>query len=541
MPKTLSDLLHSFRGKEALALRDHRSDLAYGELYCRALALAVHYRSLGIQPHDTLVFFADKTVDVFPHIFACFLCGAAFCPLDRSLPAERLCGMLDDLRPAAIVAQQRALDEVRARLQDEVALPATVFVIDDPAPPLVGTEFILPPVDGNAIAYVIFTSGSTGRPKGVQISHTNLLAFLQAFGDRYGRGENYRYLSVGPLFFDMTVLDCLVPLAYGATTFLYSGLCIPSLFAAVIEAQRINCFSAVPSTLARLFEPGSLPALAPKLVSLKLILLGAEAFTGELVRRLFAAVPEVRIINAYGPTECSVCCFSHEITKEDSGGECFAVGRPFPGVDYLLRSTAGKYSRTGTGTLLIGGPQVMHGYARRAQENDARLLLIDGQRFYDSGDIIYVDEHSCAWFKGRDDEEIKLNGFRVHLSDVSSHLAALLPGEVTLLLKVEIHGEECLALSHASPAIDARAVYEQLKLRIPGWMLPRIWIRFDAIVYLANGKIDRKAMQRRLNDEMRILAADSPERQLLYTREAASAQLFVDRRPVPPAATLAHS
>jgi D-alanine--poly(phosphoribitol) ligase subunit 1 len=387
-------------------------------------------------------------------------------------------------------------------------VPIHLFV-DDELPPLPAAA-APPPFFRDAVAYIIFTSGSTGRPKGVQITQANLVAFLNAFGARYGRGRGYRYLSLGPLFFDMTVLDCFVPLAYGASTYLYNQPYLPGLFASVVERHRINCFSAVPSVLSRLITHESAPRLAPRFGSLKLLLLGAEPFGAPLVKLLLDTVPGLHIINAYGPTEGSVCCFSYELDSTRAAGmEEYPVGYPFEGVRWQLKTADGAWTTRGTGTLYVGGDQVMRGYASRPAETAARIVTLDGVRYYNTGDVIEIDDRGRAIFRGREDDEVKLSGFRVHLLDVVRNLEEFPQLESPVAMKVTIGGDECLAVAFAAaPDVDVESVPRRLKAELPLYMIPRVWIACVEIPRLPNGKVDRTAVKGMI--EQTIAGMDAP-------------------------------
>lgn len=489
MIETLGKILEKMSHIEGIALRDINGELTFGQLYERSFQSAILLRSRGVNRSDRVAILAEKSTIIFPYLFGCMLIGATFCPVDDSAAANRISSMLEDIDPKLFIVgnKTRSIDLIVEKYN-------TCGVLNIESPPDIGELTIEAPFDlyPDEVAYIIFTSGSTGRPKGVQITQRNLAAFLHAFGDRYGKDNNFNYLSLGPLYFDMTILDCFVPLAYGNSVFLYSMPLVPSLFATIVTKYNINCFSAVPSVLNQLLTNVDVDKQRTKLAGIKMVLLGAEHIADFVKVKICEILPFSTIINAYGPTEHSVCCFSHEM-RIDEFRECkeIPIGTPFRDVKCLVKTETG-WKTEGTGSLFLGGPQLMKGYLKRDSENASRFQTIDGEVYYDTGDVVSYCAGGLSYFKGRDDDEVKINGFRVHLLDITHNLADVLNDIEFSVFKIKLVEKDAIAVVVQSKnETSLRQKASQLKECLPSYMLPKIWAMYDKIPSLSNGKINR--------------------------------------------------
>jgi amino acid adenylation domain-containing protein len=494
--RSLSEIFEGFTGKDDLALYDHMSRVTFDELYRRSRVAAAQLQMRGVERGDRVILFADKSPEAISILFGCMLIGAAFCPLDWTLPTARLASMLSDLC-AKIVVMSRRVDpnSIESAYEYSGQKAADWFYVNEL---LVGGEdgdlgSSFPPEE---TAYVIFTSGSTGEPKGVEISQENLSAFLSNFGSQYGETSRWNYLSMGPLFFDMTVLDCLVPLTYGRPVYLYNQPLVPRLFASAIERHEIDCLSAVPSVLSHLIDSGG-PDFVSSLSHLRMILFGAEPIGKQLASCLLRENSNLRLINAYGPTEASVCCFSFEFgLKEVEVLVEYPIGRPFEGVLWRIRTGTDAWSTSGTGTLHVGGKQVMRGYLNRPQQTAERLETIDGCRYYNTGDIVYIDESGLTFFRGREDDEVKVKGHRIHLLDVVNTIERATSLGPVSVSKSVLGGDDCLSIVfEGRKNFDLAIVIETLRRALPLHMIPRVWVSTCKLPTLPNGKVSRSGVR----------------------------------------------
>ncbi|WP_456309196.1 AMP-binding protein [Serratia proteamaculans] len=498
----LLSMIRRFEGNDNVAYYDFERKMTFSELYLEVVMIINYFESESIIQGKRVVSFLDKSFSEYALFYACLLKGVAFCPLDKSLPVSRLAMIISDLQPDMVIAEDTYTGEENA-FRKNLLIPHECVVSNGPVSVLTDVdardEENVTDIDRDTVAYIIFTSGSTGKPKGVQITHENLNFFLEALYPRYVSEQSENYLSIGPLYFDMTILDSMVPPLYGHSVYLYKAPFIPAIFSGIIEKYRITRLSCVPSVLEILLPQLHEATGFDKLHSLNLILFGAEKPHGQSIKTLLQHIPDLKVINAYGPTEGTMCCFSSEITLDSLAGD-ISIGKPFDGTKYLLETRSG-FSSSGEGKLLISGKQVMKGYINQSQV-DNPFILVGGEQYYSTNDVVRVDDEGFFYFLGRSDDEVKLNGFRVHLQDVAENIKKVLNIGDLFLHKHTDNNKDYLVLSYESTLLlNPEECISLLGKRLPKYMLPNVFAIFDSLPKLRSSKLDRNKVKDSVNAE----------------------------------------
>jgi len=431
-------------------------------------------------------------------MYTCWRLGLAFCPVDASLPSTRIKEILEQLKGGMIVFTENQSD----RCADILAYAAELGwpVIRNEETLMHSPVDVTGDVKEETVAYILFTSGSTGSPKAVQITHSNFNAFLSNFPKSYASETPARFLSIGQYHFDMTILDCVVPAVYGQDMFLYSYPLIGESFASIIKEFHINRFCIVPSVL-HLLISSSPSLISPDTVKeLQVLLLGAERPYPHDVETLMNANSSLNIINAYGPTEVTMCCTAKENLTADSliSGERSPIGRPFNGVNWLIETPAG-WEKSGEGPLLIAGAQVMLGYIDDRATEDA-FEVIEDRKYYRTGDIVQITSEGEFFYIGRADDEVKINGVRIHLQDVALNAAKAFSGKHVEAASVFLDGADRLVLFYSGDRCitdDDRAL---LREYLPRSMMPYRLIRVPEFPRLESGKVNRRALKELATD-----------------------------------------
>jgi D-alanine--poly(phosphoribitol) ligase subunit 1 len=404
-----------------------------------------------------------------PLFLGCLMAGRPYLPLEASLPALRREEILRD--SGAPLLLEPAGDGFRwTWLRD---LPR-----EEGAP---------------APGYLLYTSGSTGHPKGVEITGGNLDFFLGATRSLPREPEGKAvWLTHAPWSFDLSVLPLWQGLARGERVVHLDtsrGVDFPRL-AREMSASGATVWVSTPS-FARLWlrDPSFGAGLLPRL---SLFFFCGETLDPALARELMERFPGARVVNAYGPTECTMAAAAVEISPEMAeAGKPLPVGRALPGVSLAALGEDGAPLPAGEeGEIAIGGPGVGRGYRNLPELTRERFFFRDGLPWYRTGDLGRLED-GLLWFSGRRDLQVKHRGCRVELEDLEQNLLALpeVAGAAAAL-----QGDRLLALAvpRAGAPENPRVLLASLRERLPGYLIPARIFWTEAIPLTPQGKIDRR-------------------------------------------------
>jgi amino acid adenylation domain-containing protein len=499
--------------------------MTYTELAQRAkgIAATIQNRTAADATPLTAVF-AQRSETASAALLGALLAGHGYVPLNRTFPVERTRLMLAQSLSSTLIldaGSEPQLDGLLAGFERSLLLlcpdraDASELVRRYPdhtilaAKDLASAEQWCPPdVSDHSTAYLLFTSGSTGHPKAVMVSHANVLHYLDVVIRRYGFTHTDRLSQTFDLTFDLSVHDLFVAWHTGAC------VCCPTrkqLFspAAFIVNQRLTVWFSVPSTALFMRRLGTLkPDAYPHL---RLVLFCGEALPVEAVRQWRLAAPNAVIENIYGPTELTIGCTAYRWDDEQSPAECeqgiVPIGEPFPDMETLIVDEGLNEVSAGTaGELLMTGPQLCLGYLDD-EERTRRVFVTPaaggGRTWYRTGDRVRREAANRPLkYLGRVDNQIKLLGYRVELGEVEAAVREVsgADGVVALGWPVTRRGADGLALFVEAESFDVESLLEQLKMKLPSYMLPRQVRVLPRFPLNSNGKYDRNALQRMLEE-----------------------------------------
>ncbi|HJU06991.1 MAG TPA: amino acid adenylation domain-containing protein, partial [Rhodanobacteraceae bacterium] len=462
------------------------ASLSYHELNVRAdrIAAALHARGIGA---DALVaVLLERSVDAVTALLGILKAGAAYLPLDTAQPAERLAKVLTDARAALVIGR---------RGESAGESPTPFAAIED----LQADEaaFDAPKLSSNARAYVMYTSGSTGEPKGVEIEHRAIIRLVREV-DYVQFGTEPRVLHAAPLGFDASTFEIWGALLNGGTVVIHDEV-VPTgkALAATIRDHRVQIAWLTATLFNTLVDedPGYLQGLEQ-------LLIGGEALSVPHVRKALAALPDLTIINGYGPTECTTFTACHRIPHDlPADAPSIPIGRPIANTVARVVNLRGELVPIGvTGELWIGGAGVARGYLGRPDLTAEKFIPdpfgTPDERLYRSGDLVRWLPEGALEFVGRADGQIKLRGHRIEIGEIE----AVLRGHpricsAAVLLREDSPGRKRLAAYYVEESsLSPATLRAWLSRRLPDYMLPSAYVRLKALPLTANGKLDRRAL-----------------------------------------------
>jgi len=367
-------------------------------------------------------------------------------------------------------------------------------------------DISLPTIIDEDVAYCIYTSGSTGRPKGVLIEHGSVDVFYDALAEVMTIDAGSRCMNTSELHFDVHVMDLFFPLSRGATVHLTRAPLIANNLLQLLAKERITHFTAVGPVMTLMSE-GSLFEKCD-LSLLRRIMTGAEIINVETMQKWLRKVPGLSLVNGYGPTEATVICTAYIIDQiESNRTEFYPIGKPMKRTEVLLQDEYRIVSEPGVkGELLLGGPQIMKGYWNDERQTNAKIINIEGKRYYKSGDI-------CRWlpdgnldYIGRVDEEIKLSGFRINLSEIKRVMDAaesVREGHPVVAIHPVLGKVIAACFICAGDEPGDEKIFGHLqsvfKHELPYYMIPSLYFLFDRFPQLSSGKTDKRQILQKVN------------------------------------------
>lgn len=460
---------------EKLAIKDDRSAYTFRELFIATTVLAGQLIEQGIRKGDRVMVIAEKCAEMAIIGGAIWKTGAVYVPVDPSNPSARAAALFQSIEPALLIAPKP--QSIQFDLPSDYPVIYYHEVADSVNKPM--PEYLpIPEVNDKDLAYIIHTSGSTGKPKGVMIDHGSVVDYFYNHNQvlRF-TGDSY-CLSNAPFYFDVSIEDTFLPLSVGAAVYQYRGLPFGSIIRNLLLKEKITHLIAVSTILAIITGEGhQIDDLRNS--ALEMIMTGAEVCDVKVINAWKTVLPNARVINVYGPTETTIVCTAYVIEKADhTRKDFYPIGKPLQGVLTLLVDDNGNVIKdTGLqGELLVGGRQVMRGYWKDADATAKVLVKLGKDLYYKTGDICYYDDGGDLVFCGRNDDEIKLFGKRIHLLEVKNTLLADTRISNVAISSVNVNERPVLAAVITSYQIHTRddlaAIKKHLQHQLPAYMVP---------------------------------------------------------------------
>lgn len=509
------------------ALEVGSRQFSYDELFGRVSVLAGAIGALGEPRHALVGVLCGRNEHAFEGILAGLLAGHGYLPLNPTQPTPRLLNLFERVHVDTTVADESGIAALEPllgelppmriftpHLRDASSLrsrfPRHQFIATSDFPGTGPTD--VPLTSSGDIAYLLFTSGSTGVPKGVKVGHDNINHQIRIMLDRFQLTPEDRFSQMFELTWDVSLFDMFASWGAGGCF-----CCVPPRTriapAHFIKEKELTIWYSVPSVAAimrkmRLLKPNAFPTLRASLFA-------GEPLPLQSVKAWAEAAPNSFIENLYGPTEATivVTAFHWDRTTPDSESPTgnLPMGPMLPGSDGAVVNpeTLKNVPQGDKGEFVIGGKQIAKGYWDSPEEDERRFVAMPwmdrndpANRWYRTGDLVYRDEQCGYHFLGRLDTQVKIMGHRVEMGEIETVLCEIAHTDMVAVLpwfrNESGYGGSVAFIS--GNELAEPAILERAKERLPVYMIPKRVHRLEHLPLNVNGKIDRKQLNRRLEE-----------------------------------------
>ncbi|MBW8683063.1 non-ribosomal peptide synthetase [Chitinophaga rhizophila] len=481
------------RTPENIALSFQGISITYKVLQEKSRQLCAYLRQKGLHSGHMAGICVTTGINMVIAMLGVMRTGAAYVPIDPEYPADRIRFVVEDAALNVVLTENATQQKVNELL----ALPGSSLSVnlDEAAAEISATApFVMASLaTPEDIAYVIYTSGSTGKPKGVIVKHHTVVNTLAWAKDYYRLSPADTAIQFFSFAFDSSVTEIYSHLIAGARLLLFSKIDRKDvlLLARIMEEEKVTRLLTIPSIYGILLDE-----MEKRKLCIRMVTISGESVNTALVDKHYRIMPEVPIINEYGPTECSVCATSQQLAS----GQIVTIGTPITNMQVHIRHAQGYIQPIGVaGELCISGPGVTAGYLGRDELTNSKFIQFhngEGRKYYKTGDLARWLPDGRIEFLGRIDEQVKVRGFRIELGEIEKVIVGSGYVEQAVVLPQQDSAGTTRLTGYVVPtnAFSKVALMTFLRETLPDYMIPGMLVTLDAIPLSPNGKVDKKAL-----------------------------------------------
>lgn len=483
---------------ENTALTFSSSSITYRELKEKVISLAYILKRQGVKKGDIVAVYLDKSLDYIISILACLKLGATFMPISCDYPQERIHYLLENSEAKIILSKKCYMERISTTTS---FLDLSTFSY----PPI--TEDFETSNSPQDIAYIIYTSGSTGNPKGVLVSNQSLINHVYGIYERFEHSitQKDHALSIANISFDASMQEIFIPLLCGASVDLLPDdyLYNPKAIANYISQNQITFAFIPPTILEAVYEYLE----KENSLCLNKLLVGVQSIKNTTLNRYLSLNPHMQIHNGYGPTEATICCISymyHKTTSKDPF--VVPIGKPMGNCEiYLLDQTLNLQVPGYQGEICIAGDCLSSGYLKNPDKNKESFVFVKAlqKTVYRTGDYAYFLPNGDIKYVGRRDLQVKLNGFRIELSEIDNVISSFpnVKNAFTLITE-DKKIASFIVEENSENTIDFQSLKNYLKKKLPYYMVPVYFFLLSTVPTTSNGKLDKKELEKILKEKI---------------------------------------
>ena len=469
---------------------------SYDELNRRSNGLGHALIAAGVGLDQPVALLAERGLDLLGMIIGSFKAGAGYLPLDPGLPGPRLSRIIDMSRTPLLVCTEACREQAVELLQ---GVDCQLLVWEE-VPARGENPGVYSGPDN--LAYVIYTSGSTGLPKGVMVEQRGMLNNQLSKVPYLNLSDADVIAQTASQSFDISVWQFLAAPLFGARVDIVPNTIAhdPQGLLAHVQAQGITVLESVPSLIQVMLAQERI-----SLEGLRWMLPTGEAMPPELAHQWLLRYPQIGLVNAYGPAECSDDVAFFRVDLASTRGTYLPIGTPTDNNRlYLLDGALELVPQGAVGELCVAGTGVGRGYVsdplRTAQVFVPNPFGAPGERLYRTGDLARRRSDGVLEYVGRIDHQVKIRGYRIELGEIEARLHEQpLVRDAAVGVQEGANGKHLVGYLVAAdatldPSEQLERIKQRLRAELPEYMVPLHWLWLDRLPLNANGKLDRKAL-----------------------------------------------
>lgn len=485
--KTIHELIENqvISTPDALAITFEGQSLTYHVLNAKANQLARTLRKAGIKPESLVAVALPRSADYIVCILAILKAGGFFLSLDEEQPSARLQSIISDSQPDILITMSDIKEKFEHSSKHLLFLDKALEEINKQS-----DENLAPRSLPHHLAYVIYTSGTSGKPKGVLVEHQSVVNYIKWLGYYIESKPEQRIdFSSNPIF-DMSITATLAPLVLGLHIIICKDVIKKNIndYLDYLIKNEINIIKITPSYFKILLEEVSTRRV--ELPALHTVILGGEILPTQDCAKWLAIYPQAVLFNEYGPTEATVAVSQFKVTalNVEQLGLFVPIGKPGHNITFRL---------TEIGELYVGGLCLARGYLNRDDLNHERFTQ-EAPRLYKTGDICRFLPSGDYEYINRNDEQIKLRGFRIEIAEIEMSLGNHEKiKDAAVVAHASEYGEKQLVAYYIpkkkTSALNKSELRDHLRHHLPDYMIPSLFIEMDVFPLNDNHKLDKKA------------------------------------------------
>jgi len=489
---------------ENIAVIFDNKSVSYNTLNCLANKLANYLIKMGVKKGSLIGLGLHRSIDLIISLLGILKAGCAYLPIDPNHPKERIQTILKDSSADILITHKSLKNIFNGYHGKKVFLDLDKKVISQQNSNNLDIE-----LENNRLSYVIYTSGSTGKPKGVEIGYEALNNFLLSMQEIFKLSSKDRCLALTTISFDISNLEILLPLSYGAKLILATNEAIkdPSLLVQLINKYGITLLQATPSTWEMLVDFGW------KGSDILTILCGGESLSNTLANKL---VKLSKVLwNMYGPTETTIWS---SMKKIESTHQKITIGKPIFNTTFYILDEKMKILPIGAiGELYIGGAGLARCYHNAPELTSIKFIKDPfskglNDRLYKTGDLVRYLSNGEIEYLDRIDNQIKIRGYRIELGEIEETIKRVKGIKQAIVVVQKTKLEDKRLIAYLIGNANEFEIKEILQQKLPSYMIPSSFVKLDKYPLSPNGKIDRKALsqQQVIQDDFEYLPPENP-------------------------------